>query len=52
MINKVFSAKQLDEKDPLFSKADEFALPNDTIYLDGNSLGPLPKKRKSVLARS
>ncbi len=44
MINKVFSAKQLDEKDPLFSKADEFALPNDTIYLDGNSLGPLPKK--------
>ncbi|WP_334058084.1 kynureninase [Alteromonas sp. S005] len=44
MINKVFSAKQLDEKDPLFSKAEEFALPNDTIYLDGNSLGPLPKK--------
>lgn len=44
MINKVFSAKQLDEKDPLFSKASEFSLPNNTIYLDGNSLGPLPKK--------
>ncbi|MCZ8528471.1 kynureninase [Alteromonas sp. PRIM-21] len=44
MINKVFSAKQLDEKDPLFSKAGEFSLPNNTIYLDGNSLGPLPKK--------
>ncbi|MHC6645285.1 kynureninase [Alteromonas sp. HB246098] len=44
MMNKVFSAEQLDEKDPLFSKAGEFSLPNNTIYLDGNSLGPLPKK--------
>ena len=44
MMNKVFSAEQLDEKDPLLSKASEFSLPNNTIYLDGNSLGPLPKK--------
>lgn len=43
-MNKVFSAEQLDKKDPLFSKAGEFSLPNNTIYLDGNSLGPLPKK--------
>lgn len=54
MINKVFSAKQLDEKDPLSSKADAFSLPNDTIYLDGNSLGPLPKnaeKRASEVVK-
>jgi kynureninase len=43
MVTKVFSAEQLDDKDPLRLKRDEFALPQDTIYLDGNSLGPLPK---------
>ncbi|MAJ69513.1 MAG: kynureninase [Alteromonadaceae bacterium TMED7] len=43
MINKVFSAKQLDDKDPLRHVVSQFALPPDTIYLDGNSLGPLPK---------
>jgi kynureninase len=43
MLTKVFSAEQLDDKDPLRLKRDEFALPQDTIYLDGNSLGPLPK---------
>lgn len=54
MINKVFSAKQLDEKDPLSSKADAFSLPEGTIYLDGNSLGPLPKsaeKRASEVVK-
>lgn len=30
-----------DEKDPLARFRGEFALPPDTIYLDGNSLGPL-----------
>ena len=43
MINKVFSAEQLDNKDPLALKVEAFSLPDDTIYLDGNSLGPLPK---------
>ena len=43
MINKIFSAKQLDDKDPLRHVASQFELPPDTIYLDGNSLGPLPK---------
>ena len=33
---------QKDKQDPLARKRDEFVLPEDTIYLDGNSLGPLP----------
>jgi kynureninase len=33
----------LDAKDPLAAKKHEFSLPSDCIYLDGNSLGALPK---------
>ncbi|WP_340680293.1 kynureninase [Paraglaciecola sp.] len=36
----------LDAIDPLASKKSEFALPSDSIYLDGNSLGALPKTAK------
>lgn len=32
----------LDRGDPLAAKRGEFALPQDTVYLDGNSLGCLP----------
>ncbi|MCC5451758.1 kynureninase [Rheinheimera sp. UJ51] len=34
---------QLDQKDPLHKLREAFVLPDDTIYLDGNSLGPMPK---------
>ncbi|WP_394191765.1 kynureninase [Pseudoalteromonas atlantica] len=40
----------LDKADPLAHKRAEFALPVNTVYLDGNSLGALPKVVKSRVA--
>lgn len=37
-------AQALDEADALASKRDDFLLPPDTIYLNGNSLGPLTRR--------
>jgi kynureninase len=37
------SAQSLDQSDPLASLKERFVLPEGVIYLDGNSLGALPK---------
>lgn len=34
--------EELDHRDPLASTVAKFSLPDGVIYLDGNSLGPLP----------
>lgn len=39
----------LDATDPLSDKRKEFSLPHNTIYLDGNSLGPLPNTVNQAL---
>jgi kynureninase len=42
--------RALDANDPLRDKRQEFILPEDTIYLDGNSLGPLSKRAQTRVA--
>jgi len=37
------SVREMDRKDPLASLRDRFEIPEGVIYLDGNSLGCLPK---------
>ncbi len=44
-------ARALDAGDPLASYRERFTLPEGVIYLDGNSLGALPKGTAEVLAR-
>lgn len=43
-------AEALDLADPLKGKRQLFVLPENTIYLDGNSLGPLPRHVAERLA--
>jgi kynureninase len=43
--------EDLDRTDPLASFREEFDLPEGLVYLDGNSLGPLPKKSKERARR-
>ena len=46
------SAQQLDADDPLATCRVRFSLPPGVIYLDGNSLGALPKSVAPRLARA
>lgn len=43
-------ARARDAADPLRPYRDRFALPEGVIYLDGNSLGPLPRATASALS--
>lgn len=42
-------ARALDDADPLASMRDRFDLPEGVIYLDGNSLGPLPHTARAAM---
>ena len=44
------SALARDRADPLAPLRDEFALPEGVIYLDGNSLGALPRRTAARVA--
>jgi kynureninase len=41
-----------DLNDPLRSLRDRFHIPEGVIYLDGNSLGPMPRAAASILSRT
>jgi len=45
-------AQQLDTADPLDFARERFELPDGVIYLDGNSLGALPKRAPEKLAET
>jgi kynureninase len=44
--------RALDAQDPLAPLREQFTLPEGVIYLDGNSLGPLPKSAPERVARA
>lgn len=46
------ACRALDAQDPLRPLRDEFDLPAGVIYLDGNSLGPLPRRTAARVAEA
>ncbi|HUT81361.1 MAG TPA: kynureninase [Candidatus Bathyarchaeia archaeon] len=44
-------ARELDNNDPLAKFREEFNIPENTIYVDGNSLGLMAKKSEECISR-
>lgn len=51
-MNSIAEARARDAQDPLRPLRDLFSIPAGVIYLDGNSLGPLPKAAPERIARA
>src|SRR3954447_21278819 len=49
---EIEKARQCDAADPLAFARERFRLPEDVIYLDGNSLGALPVAAPAALAKT
>ena len=45
-------AEALDRADPLAERREAFDIPDGVVYLDGNSLGPLPRAAREALTRA
>ena len=45
-------AQQLDASDPLAFARERFRIPDGVVYLDGNSLGAMPKAAPAALAKT
>ncbi|GAA0200046.1 hypothetical protein GCM10009000_012630 [Halobacterium noricense] len=45
-------AKRRDENDPLAHLRDRFHIPNDELYMDGNSLGPFSTDANRALSNA
>jgi kynureninase len=52
MTTTLQDCRALDAQDPLRSLRELFTLPKGVVYLDGNSLGPLPKAAPERIARA